>query len=1347
MHQLDLVISLDYNLAQNKIFLKINGVSQETQSSMVTINSNIAIDLDIQLKGTIIQAQLQIQSSSNLSFLQIPFQQPFIGSLMINQLQINYGNPPQSLGINPSCQLITLLSIGVANQVSPYTYTFDQISNYLRQVKTKLKFNYDFFYTISNPNYLISDKGEQQQKINLQDNNNTITKNGNSISTVFLDANNQIILSFYIKFNELPTSTADYLCIRLNQYEQYLLIGTSSIQLDSSQAINQNVMIWNHIVIMKEQNLYLFVNQNQQVSSNFNSPFQRVQYTFYSYQSSYQLSHIRIFSGALVQKTESCFLKSFSGSCILCMQFYLLDFQNQMQCVSKVAINSDNEITGVKDWNPPRKICPQNMINDYSSPDGCKCLLGYYFDGNYCVRCPQFCRYCNSLQDCYQQRDSKANCSNKDTFDDGQNCILPLFIIPQRTNIRRILKKPDFGQLCADTDPNLANFILTQDQLNIKPGDFLFFSFSLLAKNIQSVQSEVILATIKEKQNIIMKITISSQIVNFFQILFIKYYVKDQYQQQYIFHQNELAWIAFWTDNQNYIFMFRTNQHNYYNEQIGSFPFLKTSDIEICVGKCDNYAQLCFSFSEYPITFIKNIPYPAQEAINQFFTIYLDDFPLIGRYKLDISQPAPISQISDTSGQPSQPQLQFSNPLQIFNQIRGFQLDTNIVASLVYPNNQYGDLFNISFNIEFCDSFYYRQFTLLTIINQNTWFYIDLIPDYEKQIMLLQVVYGGKSNTLKNAVLLFSQSNFFMITVKVETKKLRQISITTCYLEIVCNYIKETLEIIVLPQNLIKQINIGQSVVQYQLYVDNINIFQQNTFVYYDYTKTDPCFIYVNLANMKCLHLKRGYLYYNNQIITDQECSYLSFTTNQIPFINVKDQTCNLKKPEDPTDSLCAIMQYQNGVLICILCKDKNADPSQKCLNCKKSYFFNSFTNNCQICDAQCVACSGQSNNCTECLYVNQIIPNCDCIQFKQTQINTCQCKNNCQSCSGIDQNFCLACSSDKRVAPTCECHPNYIEIQNECVEKIINCDPQCLTCTKISKQCTSCSQNRVNPPYCQCQQGYEEQQDGRCYPCQIGTEYDLETRHCITCNFGQKNIQGQNYQQTTCLKDLNIIKLDGFQQDKSYFLRFTFDKNLQKFNLTGDELFQNVQFYIPEISNNSYSIINPLYIQNTFQVQLKVKDNFRADYIFAIIMKNVYFQSEDKQYILSQKYLKTQLKAKIGPFIFQEETLDNQTLDNLSNQLGEFKSSNQNIFNIINQFQVLFYVLNTLQPVSVFLLLDLIYPPQLYKFYQIIGIFVFPSVPDYLSYTPRQQFYLFNHELEGIDAEQPHFDQTLIKK
>ncbi|KAL4470499.1 hypothetical protein ABPG74_012110 [Tetrahymena malaccensis] len=1338
-HQSNLNISLNYNVQSKKIFINVNEMSQEAVYPSLIVGIWNIINLDIQMISGNIQILLQIQISDQpASIISIPLSYPFVGEFILNEFEINYGNPPKRLGVNPSCQLLTYLSIGVANQITPLQ--FDQILDYLAQVKAKLEFNYDFFYTQSNPGELISDRGDLFLKLRLQNGqlNNTISMNSNFIQTYQYDTITQITFSFYIKFNRLPTTISTYLILYFDQNSYSLQFGNNQIQL-GSQIINQNIQIWNHIVFIQQYNLYLFINGQEKIQIQPNPSFFTFKYIFQSTDASYQLNHIRIYTGSLLQQVNNCFLQSYDGSCVICDQDFLIDFQNKMLCIPRSSINKDNEIPGVKDWNPPRKVCGKNMINDSSSVNGCKCLIGYYFDGDNCIKCPQYCMYCQSLQDCYQQRDVEGRCINQDAFDDGQDCFLPLFTIPQRFNIRRILTLPDFGQTCTSTDPDQNNFIFQKNQLNYNLGESIYFSFFLVAKTINQVFDDINIATIQDNQITIMRITLSCQIVNTFQILFVKFYIKDQLKKKYFFDPNDYAWIGFWTDNTNFIFMFRTNLSNYYDEQAGLFQFFLSSNIQICVGSCDaNLINGCLSLTNNPIKIIKNIPYPpTSEGIALFFSTQLNDYLLLGRYKLDINQSNPINSISDTSGQPSQPQLQFSNSLQIFNQIQGFQLTENIVASIIYGANQYGDLFTLSFNIEFDSSFQYQSFRLLKITNQSFFLEIFLIPDYDQQIMAVQIFYINISKTLRKAVLLLNKSNFFLITARVETQKL---SITSFYIDIVCNYIKETFLVVVVPGNQIKQIDFGDITTQNKVFLDNINIYQQNVFVYYDYTKVDPCFVYVNLEYMTCLYLKRGYLYYNNQIVTYEQCSKMASKLNLVSYMNLKDQTCNFKVAISLSEYLCALLGFQDNKLICTQCKDINADPNQNCLVCKKKYFFDSLTNKCQRCDAQCLACKDKSSNCVECQYINQITPNCDCISFQQASQNTCQCNYKCGQCSGIDSNICKTCSSDRRVLPNCNCDEKYEEKQNECVEiqNNIKCNYKCLNCFNTSDNCTTCSQNRINPPLCYCEYGYEEQSDGKCSPCQKGFSYDSISRKCKACN-SYSSLEQEQILQSSCLKSLNVT-FNSVQERKKYYLRFSFDKNLYIFNIPETELSRVISFYIPEVQNNAYSIINPQFIQNQFQVEINIKANFQADYIYATFLTSKYFLSEDQQYILNEKYLNTQMKTKIGPFLFQKDILENPTLDNVSDQLNQFKSSNKNIFMIINQFQVVFYVLNTLQPVSIFLLLDAIYPPQLYQFYQIVGTFVFPQVPDYLSEIPNLQFSLFGYKLQGSDAQQPDF-------
>ncbi|EWS72973.1 bowman-birk serine protease inhibitor family protein, putative (macronuclear) [Tetrahymena thermophila SB210] len=103
-----------------------------------------------------------------------------------------------------------------------------------------------------------------------------------------------------------------------------------------------------------------------------------------------------------------------------------------------------------------------------------------------------------------------------------------------------------------------------------------------------------------------------------------------------------------------------------------------------------------------------------------------------------------------------------------------------------------------------------------------------------------------------------------------------------------------------------------------------------------------------------------------------------------------------------------------------------------------------------------------------------------------------------------------------------------------------------------------------------------------------------------------------------------------------------------------------------------------------------------------------------------------------IGPLIFKEQNLGTDNLDKLQNQLNKFIEENQNAFKVANQLQLIFYFLNTLQPISVFLLLNASYPPQLYKFYQLTGTFIFPRVSDYQDNNLKMEFSVFGYNIDS---------------
>ncbi|KAL4466819.1 hypothetical protein ABPG74_010416 [Tetrahymena malaccensis] len=1366
----NLIVSLSYNLQSNKIFLFLNGQVQEYQSTIITYSLEIQINLDIQVQTGFIKAKMSIQSFSGYSQPYSQISQSYSSQLILNQLELNYGNPPQRFNVNPSCSTLLLLSVGISSQ--PNSYTFDQIVSYLSSRNTQISQKYDYFYSQNNPGELISEVGIFQQviQINNQQINNVISP-VNSLQTIQFDLpSNQLTISFFLKFQQLPPSTQQYVYIFFDSAYQRIYFNQNNV-IFGTTSLPYNPLNWNNIIIIKENTIMggyitLFINNSQQAQIPYNNNHYRFQLIFFSSNVSYELNHFRIYSGSMLFQQNNCFLQSSSGSCIVCVDNYLLDFQNRMQCVRKNTINTDNEIIGVKDWNPPRKVCPKNMINDFSSTSGCKCLIGYYREGESCIKCPSYCRNCNSLNDCRNIRDSQGNCLDQNAFDDGQDCKFPLFILNERTNIR-IPNQSDFGSLCSNMNPDINKYILSSDQLNLKATDSIFFSFSIQVQQflLQPLQ-EIKIAYIQENLTTLMQVTLSFTQVNTQRMFYVKFYINNLLQTFFTFESDDLAWIAFWTNNQNCFFMMKTKQFNYYYYNINCIKLYSSSNLQICTGRCDSIINnFCLLLKNKPITAIKNIPNPTLNGIDQMFSIYLDDFELFGRYKLDLSQINYEQYINDSSGNIlSQPRLYFNGYLQKFNLIEGFQLNQGIIASLNYPTpNNYGDLLSISFNLEFKSSFQIFQFTLLQIVNQQGSFMVYIIPDFIQQLLYIQICYLSNCKTLKNAVLYFDQSNFLFISSRTESQ-LKSGTIVYNYFDVSCNYIQETFQITSFETDQLNMLVFGDSQNQNIFLIDNINIYPKNVFVYYDYTKTDPCFLYINLKNMKCLHLKRGYYYYGNKIITKQECIQQAINTNYTPHIIEKDQICILKVSQTYQEHLCGLIEYINGQPSCTACKDKNSNPQKQCLSCNPHYFFNKQTQLCQICDPQCLECENQSNNCTQCQFINQITPTCNCIQQKTNLQNICLCNYKCGSCSSIDNNICFTCSSERRILPNCQCNQMYTEIFQECVETKIQCSDKCLTCVGQSENCTKCSQNRVNPPFCKCAFGYEEQQDGSCQICRQGTYYDPQLKickqcspQCISCNYQQCfqcvpgfQLQGffcncleQQYQSdsniATCLSSLSL-SIRSFYQNNQYFISLDFSQVLKQFKISDTQLNQIITFYIPEIPQNYYSFINAQYQGNQFQVNMQVLKNFQASEVIIILNTNSYFISQNEQHILNQNYLKKRMKVSIGPLIYKEQNLGTDNLNTIQNQMNQFVAENQNLFKVTNQLQLIFYFLNTLQPISVFLLLNASYPPQLYKFYQLTGTFIFPIVPDYQEYNQQIEFGVFGYTLNSEICDIPDY-------
>ncbi|EAR89309.2 bowman-birk serine protease inhibitor family protein, putative (macronuclear) [Tetrahymena thermophila SB210] len=980
----NLIVSLSYDNS-NIIYLNVQGLKSFKNNPLVSHNTWINIVLDFDTSNLICTVMVATPSgrfsfNQSISYVQLP--------ILLNELTFNGGNPPKILTLNPSCSQTKKLYLYINSQLN--ISSLSRIEDYIYHTKSSLFQHYDYYYTLKNDKFLVGDYNKLQQKIFLNINNNqeyNVLQSGQSFYTanIILQGQNEYIVSFYVKISSLQTIPQSMLQIYNYGSIKYVSFKDNSFMLDSDFLPVSSVTQWNQIVIIFNQygkaQISLIVQGSGAylTQSSITIPCYFM-LQFLSLNVSFQLSHIRIFLGSALYSTLDCFLQTFDGICIICQQGYLLDFQNKMKCVQKQSPYTDYDIIGVKD-SPQRIQCPQDMVNDINSSNNCVCLRGFYFDGNQCQKCPSYCLYCNSLSDCSSDRDQNRKCINSNYFDDGKNCIQPLLIIPSTNNLRYTISKPNIGQGCGasgvETDPN--KFIFTQFQLNMNPSDkSIFFSFgiSILAYNsgFNQIQIARVFKNNKDILNIFLKTDTNPANGDvFFSILFT---LDNSIQKQFQFFPFDTVWLAYWSDNINHIFMVNSNRVNEY-EEYRNYQVSYDNQIQICIGRCDVQLDTtlnCFSLYQFPFTFIKNINYPTTEGIDYLFRFMAKDVQLLAKYAFDSNQSNFQNEIKNNDGILSSTDLIFVSPLQFYNVVQGFGLSQTTYGNVNFLAGNTFQILTTSFNIEFQGQIQEQLILFYQMIyfsNISIVFYFEFYLALNIFRIIVCLIEGCKST--QNAVLYLNQSNFVLIHPQ-NYRTMQDIKFLEYFqVDIVCNQVKESLFFQGLLQTEGLQ-NIQISIPgQYTLlYIDNFSIYDAYGFIYYDYTQLNPCYIYINVQNMKCIRLKNGYLYYKNAIITQKQCLQLSVNTNQIFVINLKNQTCDQVIVSSQDNILCAVGEYVNGIFICKICKDQNADPTKNCLKCLSSYFLNQSLKKCQKCSAICKECIDDMNNCTDCYFPDQ---------------------------------------------------------------------------------------------------------------------------------------------------------------------------------------------------------------------------------------------------------------------------------------------------------------------------------------------------------------------------------------
>ncbi|EAS06372.2 bowman-birk serine protease inhibitor family protein (macronuclear) [Tetrahymena thermophila SB210] len=397
------------------------------------------------------------------------------------------------------------------------------------------------------------------------------------------------------------------------------------------------------------------------------------------------------------------------------------------------------------------------------------------------------------------------------------------------------------------------------------------------------------------------------------------------------------------------------------------------------------------------------------------------------------------------------------------------------------------------------------------------------------------------------------------------------------------------------------------------------------------------------------------------------------------------------------------LLQNSRNTVSCIICQSGFFINYQSSLTCSSQILPSIDVNKDNIIDW-----NENFQSCPKGMVYDPISYQCNCMnQFYLQSNNTCaKCPSYCDGC--INQQTCI--QQDPQRLANGICQNGYFDDGFECQQ----CSQKCDSCLKTQDFCLICSNYRINPPECNCDYDKFMEINGictqivcdkSCDKCQFDISNQSIT--CLKCKTGRENPP-----QCTCLQNYEENS-DGSCSQQKCNLGYQYDSNTKNCIVIGCPVGKSLT-----ILNNQ-----KLCLEN-MDVSLSVSLN----------TNNTKFVSTSQQFVLNQIYTKKQIQFEIGPFLLEESTLANKMADQA---IDYFKNQNQDTLRFFQSFQIILYILNTVQPSVLFLLLKAQLPPNLYKFYQMIGLLIYPDVVDYQSTNFKQEFELFYMDLNSTEVYQ----------
>ncbi|KAL4461587.1 hypothetical protein ABPG74_016211 [Tetrahymena malaccensis] len=426
----------------------------------------------------------------------------------------------------------------------------------------------------------------------------------------------------------------------------------------------------------------------------------------------------------------------------------------------------------------------------------------------------------------------------------------------------------------------------------------------------------------------------------------------------------------------------------------------------------------------------------------------------------------------------------------------------------------------------------------------------------------------------------------------------------------------------------------------------------------------------------------------------------------------LKCQTCVSQYYLTTDQSQCKLCAVSN----CATCQDNNY---QLCKNCQSNYYISTDQKSCIACQvSNCNLCGANQNECQTCN--NNFYLTADKSSCLPCQVNNCQqCIGTYSKCQNCLNNFYL--TSDQSQCLTCQV--NNCQQCNGTYNKCLNCmsnylpnsdNTDCQTCQV--KYCQQCSSQNYN--ICQkCSQNYYlNSSQTQCLSCGV-----QNCKECLPSNYQQCQICNDGYQISSDKLQCTLIIIPTPQQNSfqikqsllsnGYNVTLNFQYPLQQSNLTQPQLQSIFTIIISGFTQDQYTMSLQQLSNITISILINPSVNIKNSQINVTIIDSS-FSYQNSIAVVTQV-------QDLSPYVYVSQS-QAQAAQQIAS-VGQGISTSLISSIVPSVFFGNFYIVCNTLDITGFLyylmFLNIRFPLNIMKFYELFKNFNFPFVPNLFSF------------------------------